>query len=168
MGEYNLGSILKHFPGYGSNVDTHTGLSLDDRSLAALEEYDLIPFRAGIDAGCGAVMMSHVIATAFDAQLPVSLSPKAHRYLREEMGFTGVIVTDDLAMGAITGQYGAGEAAVLAVLAGNDLLCVSDYELQYQAVLEAVRSGRIPLSLVKEAAIRVLTWKYGLGILQFS
>jgi len=162
---HQIGSVLKHFPGYGNNPDTHTGTARDSRSLEELENCDLIPFQAGIDAGCGAVMVSHTIVEAFDKELPATLSPAVHHYLRDTMGFQGVIVTDDLNMGAITGLCGKEEAAVLAVLAGNDLLCTPDYAVQYAAVLEAVETGRIPMELLDAAVLRILHWKYGLGLL---
>lgn len=166
MDRYQVGSVLKHFPGYGNNSDTHTGIAVDDRSLAELEGADLIPFAAGIDAGCGAILVSHTFVNCLDGEYPASLSPAVHDYLREEMGFDGVIVTDDLAMEAITDLYGTGEAAVMAILAGNDLLCSSEYPVQYAAVLEGVRSGQIPEELVTQAAARVLQWKYDLGLIQ--
>lgn len=165
MARYRIGSVLKHFPGYGSNADTHTGSALDQRSLEALEKADLVPFRAGIDAGCGAVMVSHNTVTAFDPLLPASLSPEVHRYLRQELGFEGVIVTDDLVMEAVMALYDPGEAAVQAVLAGNDLLCCTDYATQYQAVLAAVLDGRISMDRLNEAVLRVLKWKQELGLI---
>ena len=82
------------------------------------------------------------------------------------MGFDGVIITDDLVMQAITDRYGAGEAAVLAVLAGNDLLCSSEYQIQYRAVLDAAKDGRISKDLLEQAAGRVIQWKYELGLLK--
>ncbi|HAL88595.1 MAG TPA: beta-hexosaminidase [Clostridiales bacterium] len=159
MNQEHIGSVLKHFPGYGNNADTHTGIALDSRSLSELEENDLLPFAAGIQAGCGAVMVGHVIVEAMDDSLPASLSPAVHRYLRETMGFTGVIMTDDLVMQAITDQYGAGEAAVMAVLAGNDLLCATEYTTQYPAVLQAVLDGRISVDTLNAAVRHVLEWK---------
>jgi beta-N-acetylhexosaminidase len=81
------------------------------------------------------------------------------------MGFEGVIATDDLDMGAITETYGPEEAAVLAVLAGNDLLCCTEYAVQYQAVLDAVESERIPVEMLDTAVMRVLRWKQSLGLL---
>lgn len=165
MNTYQIGSALKHFPGYGNNTDTHTGIAVDSRSLEELEGNDLIPFSAGIEAGCGAVMVSHTIVEALDDTLPASLSPAAHQYLRETMGFTGVILTDDLVMEAITEQFGAGEAAVQAVLAGNDLLCSTDYVTQYQAVLDAVLEGRIDIEILDRAVRHVLGWKQSLGLL---
>lgn len=165
MQAYDIGSCLKHFPGYGNNSDTHTGIATDGRTLSELEEADLIPFAAGIKAGCGAIMVSHTIVQALDAQLPASLSPEVHYYLRNEMGFDGVILTDDLVMEAITDQYGAGEAAVLAVLAGNDLLCSTDYVTQYDAVLAAVLDGRIDIDTLNNAVRNVLEWKMDLGLI---
>jgi len=162
---HNLGSVLKHFPGYGGNADTHTGAAVDHRSLEALEEQDLIPFRSGIEAGCGAVMISHNTVTALDSQLPATLSPEVHRYLRQQLGFEGVAITDDLVMGAVTAHYTPGDAAVQAVLAGNDLLCCTDYATQYEAVLAAVLDGRIPIDRLNEAASRVLRWKQALGLI---
>lgn len=165
MKAYGVGSSLKHFPGYGNNTDTHTGIAIDNRALEELEGKDLIPFQAGIDAGCGAVMVSHTIVEALDPEFPASLSPAVHRYLRENMGFHGVILTDDLTMQAIADQYGAGEAAVLAVLAGNDLLCSTTFIEQYEAVLAAVLDGRIPYDTLKSAVRNVLEWKMDLGLI---
>lgn len=163
--DWRIGSVLKHFPGYGNNIDTHTGIAVDSRSLAQLEQQDLQPFRAGISAGCSAILVSHTIVQSLDPDLPASLSPVVHRYLREEMGFDGVILTDDLYMDAITQQYGVGEAAVMAVLAGNDLLCVTEYQEQYDAILEALYAGRIPFDTLEAAVRRVLEWKQSLGLL---
>lgn len=165
MANYGVGSVLKHFPGYGNNADTHTGTAVDGRSLEELEQNDLIPFAAGIEAGCGAILVSHTVVEALDMVLPASLSPAVHQYLRERMGFDGVIITDDLVMDAISGQYGAGEAAVLAVLAGNDLLCSTDYETQYDAVLAAVLDGRIDFDVLNDRVTHVLKWKQALGLL---
>lgn len=166
MAEYGVGSVLKHFPGYGNNADTHTGIAVDDRSLEELEGVDLVPFAAGIEAGCDAILVSHTIVSALDSTLPASLSPAVHTYLRETMGFDGVIVTDDLVMQAITDAYGAEEAAVLAVLAGNDLLCSTEYPVQYSAVLEAAENGRISREMLDSAVMRVLRWKQELGLLE--
>lgn len=165
MGVFRVGSVLKHFPGYGNNADTHTGIAVDSRSLSELEGQDFIPFTAGIQAGCDAVMVGHIISEALDTELPASLSPAVHRYLRENLSFSGVIMTDDLVMQAITDRYGAGEAAVMAVLAGNDLLCSTEYAVQYQAVLQAVLDGRIDIDVLNNAVRHVLEWKISLGLL---
>lgn len=162
---YGIGCVLKHFPGYGNNTDTHVGIAIENRSLEELEAQDLLPFAAGMEAGCGAVMVSHIQVTALDAEYPASLSPAVHRYVRETMGYNGVLVTDDLVMDAISVPYGVGEAAVLAVLAGNDLLISSDFPEQYAAVLEAIREGRISEEQIDNAVRRVLLWKQSLGLL---
>ncbi len=165
MDSHNLGSCLKHFPGYGNNADTHTGIAVDYRTIQELEANDLLPFAAGINAGCDAILVSHTIVEALDSQFPASLSPAVHNYLRDNMNFHGVIITDDLVMEAITDAYGASEAAVLAVLAGNDLLCSTDYIVQYEAVLAAVLSGRIDIDTLNTAVRNVLEWKTELGLL---
>ena len=165
MNAFSIGSVLKHFPGYGNNADTHIGIAVDTRALSELEEQDLVPYTAGIQAGCGAVMVGHIVVEALDAEFPASLSPAVHRYLRDNLEFTGVIMTDDLVMQAITDQYGAGEAAVMAVLAGNDLLCSTEYAIQYQAVLQAVLDGRIDIDVLNSAVRNVLEWKISLGLL---
>ena len=165
MSQAGIGSCLKHFPGYGNNTDTHVGMATDSRSLTELEFADLLPFTAGIAAGCDAILVSHTIIEALDPQSPASLSPAVHSYLRNEMRFGGVIVTDDLAMQAITHRYGAGEAAVQAVLAGNDLLCASDYRTQFDAVYAAVLDGRIDIDTLNSAVRNVLEWKTELGLI---
>lgn len=165
MDSEGVGGVLKHFPGYGNNEDTHTGTATDSRSLAELEGADLVPFQRGIDAGCKAIMVSHTIIEAIDPALPGSLSPAVANYLRDDMGFDGVIITDDLAMEAITDVYGDGEAAVLAVLAGVDMLCSSEYEVQYQAVLQAVNDGRITVPQLMKSVMRILKWKQSIGLL---
>ena len=161
-----IGSVMKHFPGYGNNTDTHVASAIDERTLDTLESSDLIPFRAGVAAGCEAIMVSHTIVNAFDPDSPASLSPLVHTYLRNKMGFEGVIVTDDLGMAAVASGYEDGEAAVKAVLAGNDLLCTGTYEKQYEAVLNAVISGEIPEERLNASVLRILRWKQHLGLLQ--
>lgn len=165
MEEYKIGGVMKHFPGYGNNADTHTGIAVDERSLEELENNDLIPFKKGIEAGGGAILVSHTFVNCLDSEYPASLSEKVHNYIRNEMKFSGVIVTDDLVMQAITDLYGAEEAAVLAVLSGNDLLCSSEYKIQYNAVLEAVKNGRITEERINESVLKIIEWKYKIGII---
>ncbi len=164
MAENGVGGVMKHFPGYGDNADTHTGSAVDNRSLEALESRDLIPFQAGIDSGLGAVLVSHNIVTALDGERPASLSPAVMTYLRQNMGFSGVILTDDLSMGALEG-YTPEEAAVLALQAGATMLCSTDFDAQIPAVLEAVRNGRLSEQSVEDAVYKILTWKQSLGLL---
>ena len=165
MDRMQVGNVLKHFPGYGNNTDTHVAMALDKRDLETLEKEDLLPFQAGITAGADAIMISHTVVSALDSQMPASLSGSVHNYLREVMGFAGVIITDDLKMAAISDTFGDEEAAVLAVLAGNDMLCLWEYEAQYAAVLEAVQTGKITNEQLEQAVLRILRWKQDLGIL---
>ncbi len=165
MGNHGVGNVLKHFPGYGNCKDTHTEMVRDERTLEELENWDLLPFAAGIAAGCDAILVSHTIVSAMDDTLPASLSPAVHDYLRNVMGFDGVIVTDDLVMGAIRDAFSPEEAAVLAVQAGNDLLCSTEYALQYDAVLEAVEAGTISMERLEESVLRILSWKRDLGLI---
>ena len=164
MAENGIGGVMKHFPGYGDNADTHTGSAVDERSLETLESRDLIPFQAGIDSGLGAVLVSHNIVTALDGERPASLSPAVMAYLRQNMGFSGVILTDDLSMGALEG-YTPEEAAVLALQAGATMLCSTDFDTQIPAVLEAVRNGRLSEEAVDDAVYKILTWKQSLGLI---
>ncbi len=166
MESQKFGGVLKHFPGYGNNIDTHVEIAVDERSLKYLEANDLVPFKYGIKAGCDGIMVSHTIVNCLDSSLPASLSPKVVNYLRGNMGFNGVIMTDDLAMSAITKQYGAGEAAVMAVKAGIDMLCSSEYRIQYNAVLEAYQKGEISREQIEESVARILAWKYNLGLIE--
>lgn len=162
---YRIGSALKHFPGYGDNADTHTGVAADSRSLDSLISRDLIPFHAGVRSGAGCILMSHMVVESLDSQAPASLSEKTHTFLRQELCFDGVILTDDLVMEAVKSRYEVGEAAVLAVLAGNDLLCSTDYQEQYQAVLAAALDGRIDIDVINSAVRHVLQWKIDLGLI---
>lgn len=164
MAEYGVGGVMKHFPGYGENGDTHVGSVLDSRSLEELEGKDLIPFEAGIQTGLGAIMVSHNRVAALDPDTPASLSSAVIGYLRNTMDYDRVVITDDLSMGALEG-YTPEEAAVMAVQAGADLLCSTDFESQYSAVLEAVRTGDIQQERIDEAVYRVLTWKAQLGLI---
>jgi beta-N-acetylhexosaminidase len=159
-----LGAVLKHFPGYGGNRDTHTGVAVDDRPLSAFEERDFLPFRSGIEAGAGAVMVSHNTVKCFDEDRPASLSPAVNEALRG-LGFDGVAMTDDLSMQAITKVYGQGEAAVLAVEAGNDMLIATAFKTGMAAVLDAVEEGRISEARIDESVRRILKWKRALGLL---
>ena len=106
---------------YKRQVDTHTGSAVDDRSYEQFLVSDFLPFQAGIEAGAPAILISHNIVRCMDEQYPASLSKKAHDVLREDLGFEGIIMTDDLAMDAVSSYSGSKSSAVLAVLAGNDL-----------------------------------------------
>ena len=167
MRQDGMGSVLKHFPGYGNNVDTHTGIARDSRDLETFETSDFLPFHAGFAAGQGtaAVLVSHNIVECMDPELPASLSPAVHRVLRDDLGFAGVAMTDDLAMDAVQAYAGDGAVAVLALQAGNDLIITTDYQTQIPAVLSAIAEGALSESDIDTACRRVLQWKQSLGLL---
>lgn len=159
--ENGVSVTLKHFPGYGSNADTHTGIATDKRTLDKLQKSDLIPFRSGIDAGAHLVMVSHNIVNCMDSSKPASLSEGVHSYLRDKMNFTGIIVTDDLSMGAIKAYSGKHTPAVAAVLAGNDMVMIGYDMLDESAasIKTAVESGVISEEQIDHAVMRIIAWK---------
>lgn len=165
MNEHGIGSSLKHFPGYGNNVDTHTGMAIDYREATEYYEKDLLPFIEGIEMGASSVMVSHNIVTCFDDYYPASLSPEIHRILREELGFEGVIITDDLVMGAIQDFCGEVSSAVYAVEAGNDMLISTNFESQFVSIMDAIDEGRITEERINESVRRILTMKINMGLL---
>lgn len=165
MAEAGVASVLKHFPGYGNNVDTHTGIAVDTRSYESFETGDFLPFLAGIEAGAPFVLVSHNIVTCMDEEFPASLSPTVHRILREDLGFEGVILTDDLAMEAVSAYARDGSAAVQAILAGNDMIVTTDYKTQIPQVLEAVENGILSVDEINEHVLRILRAKQDLGLL---
>ena len=165
MKEAKIGSVLKHFPGYGNNVDTHTGISIDTRSYETFVEQDFLPFVSGIKAGADIVLVSHNIVTSMDPDYPASLSKNVHDILRNELDFDGVIVTDDLYMDAIKDYVGNEEAAVKAIMAGNDLICTTDFETQIPAVIEAVKNGTISESIINASVKRILKLKSELNLI---
>ena len=167
MSADNIGSVLKHFPGYGNNVDTHTGIAIDQRPMETFTSNDFLPFQSGIAAGDGktAILASHNIVECMDAELPASLSPAVHQILRETLKFDGVIMTDDLAMDAVAAYAKDGAVSVMAVQAGNDLIITTDYRTQIPKVIEAVKTGALDESVIDTACLRVLQWKQNLGLL---
>lgn len=152
---------LKHFPGYGDNADTHKTSATDNRTYSKIMEDDIPPFRAGIKAGAEAVLVSHTIVPAMDKDNPSSLSASTHNVLRNELGFTGIVITDDLAMGAVNTD----NAVTKAIKAGNDLLIVTDYENSIKEVKDAINNGTLSEEIIDKMAFRVLSWKYYKGLM---
>jgi len=157
-----VAACAKHFPGHGAtSVDSHVGLPVVERTLAELHEVDLVPFRAAVEAGVRAVMTAHVVVPAV-SPLPATVS-REHLtgLLREELGFRGLAVTDALEMRAVAATVGRDEAAVLALAAGADALClghdVGEREVGAvrAALAAAVRDGRLAEERLAEAAARV-------------
>lgn len=148
---------LKHFPGYGNNADTHSGEVIDNRSYEDILKNDLPPFETGIDEGAEAVLVSHNIVNSIDSNNPASLSISIHNLLRNKLHFKGIIITDDLAMGATKDIDGA---TLKAILSGNDLIITTDYEKSINSVKEAISNKVIDESLIDRLAFRIIAWKY--------
>ena len=165
MHKEHIEPVLKHFPGYGNNVNTHTGIAHDTRSYEQFETSDFIPFQEGVKAGANIILVSHNIVHSMDDKYPASLSPKVHKILRETLSFDGVVVTDDLYMEGITQYVKKEEAAILAVQAGNDLICCTDFQTQIPAVVSAVKDGRISEEIINSSVRRILKLKKEMGIL---
>lgn len=159
-------SSMKHFPGYGDNVDTHTGIAIDNRDYSIFETSDFLPFKSGIEAGSPTILVSHNIINCMDSTKPASLSENVHKILREDLGFSGLIITDDLAMDAVKTYVENGEAAVQAVLAGNDLIISSSFVEQKLEVLTAIENGIISEEVINMAVRRILACKYYYGIIE--
>lgn len=163
MDEHNIASCLKHFPGYGENDDTHVvKISNDNRPLSEFRQNDFLPFIAGINAGADAVLVSHNIITAVDTSLPATLSKPVHDILRNELAFDGIIITDDMAMAAAENYE---KPYKTAILAGNDMVIVTDFVTAYNEVIEAVRNGEIPEAMIDAAVNRIIKAKAGKGII---
>lgn len=170
VGGFHEGGVactLKHFPGHGdTSADSHYGSVYVYKTLDELRGAELVPFRAGIEAGADAVMMGHLIVAEIDEQ-PALLSHKVVTgLLREELGFDGVVITDSLEMRAMTDHYGSGEIAVAAIQAGVDLLlCPQDLDEAIAALTRAVEDGGISRQRLDESVLRVLRLKLARGIL---
>lgn len=156
-----VAAVAKHFPGHGdTSLDSHLALPSVSADLARLERLELLPFRALVQAGIPGIMSAHVVFPALDAEAPATLSPAVLTgLLRERLGFAGLVVTDFMDMKAIRDRYGAGEAAVLSVAAGADLVLLGpDLKTQrevYRALQDALASGRLSEARVRAAAIHV-------------
>jgi beta-N-acetylhexosaminidase len=151
--------VLKHFPGLGGVASNTDDAAAETAPLAELERRDLVPYRRLLDREPVAVMMSHARVPGLTGDLPASLSPAAYRYLADEYGFTGLVVTDSLGAGAVAPRWSLPDAAVLAVAAGADMVVFTDPP-QLDAVLDAltaaVADGRIPADRIQGAAAAVL------------
>ena len=155
----NMNSCLKHFPGYGNNADTHTGIAIDNRSYENFETNDYLPFKAGIEAKVPSILISHNIINAIDQTYPASLSEKVISELRNKLNFTGIIITDDLSMDAVKRYVTNNEAATLAINAGNDMIITSDFVSMYNEVLNSLKEGKIKEETINKAVLRIISWK---------
>jgi len=165
MQEKEVISVVKHFPGHGdTSVDSHIGLPVLNHGLQRLKSFELVPFAAAINNGADAIMVAHILLPQIDRQQPASLSSVfLTDILRSDLRFDGVIVTDDLTMGAIESQYEIGAAAVQLVRAGGDIVLVCHDYAKARAALDAlrqvVRTGELPERRIDESVRRILKLK---------
>lgn len=148
---------LKHFPGYANNIDTHQSASQDNRSYDDILNNDIPPFRSGIESGAEAVLVSHNTVTNIDNINPASLSTSVHNILKNTLGFTGIIIADDISMSALDG---IANTASRAIQAGNDILITTDYETSFNEIKTSILNGTLSESQIDKAAFKVLSWKY--------
>ena len=148
---------LKHFPGYGNNTDTHTGESVDNRTIENIKENDLPPFISGIEAKAEAVLISHNIVSSIDDSNPASLSKKVHELLTEELNFSGIIMTDAIDMGAISEIESATSKAIQAE---NDLIITTDYITNINDIKNAIENNEITEEQLNKKVLKILAWKY--------
>lgn len=194
---HSVSYTLKHFPGYGNSVDTHGSFSMDSRELSEFESSDLLPFIQGIQSGAECIMVSHNVIECMESDTenmyPASISKDVHNYLRNKLGYTNIIITDALNMGAIYTTYTSREAIIRAVNAGNDMICISlngsktdsvansdgEYEtLNYENLINYVKTAvenydnpnvpddeKISEYTINLAVRRIIAWKMYKGLL---
>lgn len=160
-----VAACAKHFPGLGNTaIDTHLALPVLDTSVEQLRKQDMQPFRTPIQNGIASIMTTHTIFAALDTELPATLSPVIiQKLLREELQFDGVVASDCMEMKAIADHFSPAETAILGAFAGLDIILFSHtremQEAAYEGLLEAVKSGRVPMETVENANRRVATLK---------
>ena len=156
-------ATLKHFPGHGDTADdSHNGYASSYKTMEELEQCEFLPFYAGIQSNVAFVMMGHIsLPNVLDDETPASLSYEiVTEILREKLQFNGIIITDALNMGAIAQNYSSGEAAVMAVEAGVDMLLMpADFKTAYETLINSVQEGRISEERINESVLRILQTK---------
>jgi beta-N-acetylhexosaminidase len=165
-----VSSTAKHFPGHGdTNVDSHTGLPVISHTREELETIDLPPFQAAIDRDIDAIMTAHIVVPALDdSGRPATLSkPILTGFLRKQMDFDGLIVTDALTMEGVREMFGDARVPIEAIKAGADVLLMPpDLDLAYNAVLEAVEDGEIGVGRINKSVNRILSLKLKQGLFE--
>lgn len=165
LGSQNVISVVKHFPGHGdTSVDSHVGLPVVNNGMERLKKLELVPFENAIKNNADVIMVAHILLPKIDAQNPASFSKAIITdLLRNEMNYNGLVITDDLTMGAITKNYKIEDAAIKAVNAGSNIILVChDYEKQasvIKALKAAVENGDIPAEKVYESVYKILSLK---------
>nr|WP_295974527.1 beta-N-acetylhexosaminidase [uncultured Bacillus sp.] len=157
--------VVKHFPGHGdTSADSHLELPTVNKSLGELEQLEMIPFKEAVENGADVVMVAHILFPQIDPVYPSSMSKKIITdMLRGQLGFNGVVITDDITMGAIVNQYSIAQAAVQSVKAGSDIILVAHGNSYIQSVIQAIKSavenGEITEDRIDDSAARIIHLK---------
>ena len=155
-------NVMKHYPGYGKNKDTHKTSSLDTRSKEEVER-DLIPFKKAILSGAEAIMISHNTVEVLDSINPASISINNHNYLRNTLDFKGIVITDALNMGATADIEDIG---LKAILAGNNIIITKNYVKNIEEIINYVKAGNLSKEYLKALAVKVIAWKISMGLIK--
>ena len=166
----NISTVLKHFPGHGGSIgNSHQGFSLSNRTEEELKNCEIVPFKTAIENGADCVMVAHMsLPNVTGDNIPATLSKKVVTdMLKTELNFKGVVFSDSMSMGAITENYGTGDACVKAVEAGIDMVLMPEnLDEAYNAVLEAVKNGKISQERLDDAVSRIIKAKIQRGIIK--
>ena len=166
----NISTVLKHFPGHGGSIgNSHQGFSLSNRTEEELKKCEIVPFKTAIENGADCVMVAHMsLPNVTGDNIPSTLSKKVVTdMLKTELNFKGVVFSDSMSMGAITENYGTGDACVKAVEAGIDMVLMPEnLDEAYNAVLEAVKNGKISQERLDDAVSRIIKAKIQRGIIK--
>ncbi|OQY39471.1 MAG: hypothetical protein B6229_03710 [Spirochaetaceae bacterium 4572_7] len=167
--EYNIASVIKHFPGHGdTSLDSHLGSVVSPHGRERLNQIEFVPFIYGISAGTDAIMTAHMIMPKISSSpLPATLNPEIITdIIRNDLGFNGIVMTDALDMGAIAQHYSSEKAAILGIKAGIDILLIPyKQSAAYTGLLNAVNSNEISIKRVNKSLTRILSVKYDRSIL---
>lgn len=169
--ENGISAVTKHFPGHGDvSGNSHNNMQLVDTDVETLMNREFVSFRQCIDADTDTILVSHLVLTHVDAEHPSCLSKEVvNGLLRQQLGYDGVVMTDSFQMGSITDNYSQGEASVMALEAGCDMVLMPlEYDAAYRAVLDAVASGRMTEEQINEKCYRILRLKAKRGLLDIK
>ncbi len=167
--ENGIYGTAKHFPGHGdTDVDSHLGLPVIEASPAQMQKVELVPFEAAVAAGVKCVMVAHITFSSFPAMenRPATLDPYfIQEKLRDQMGFNGLVISDAMDMGGIVNNYWSGEAAVMAINSGIDIILMTpNFIPTFEFILNAVEEGRISENRINESVRRILQAKFDQGL----
>ena len=150
---------VKHFPGYGNNSNYHGQIAIDERSYEIFRHEDLKPFIAAIEHKIPMILVSHNIVKCKDDKYPASISKSWHDILRNDLNFSGLILTDDLSNDDISFYKGEYSLPIMAINAGNDIILTSQFDEHLTAAIDAVKNGTISIDTINKACKRIIAWK---------